>query len=169
MAVGSGDPMGDDSSPTDDSGELRKKWDEIVAHLGDLGDTLDADGGVANDERGPSSGALSPDGETRRVVRPAVGPRDWDEPEDDGGHFVPPEPPPIAGGDPLLTMAWAAAAGAPIVMLLAIILWPDVPTLVLQVLGSIFVLGCAALIWRLPSGRGTPDPDGPDDEGGAVV
>jgi hypothetical protein len=78
-------------------------------------------------------------------------------------HFVPPDPGPVLGGDPLLTMAWAAVAGVPMLLMVAVIAWRDVPTVVLQVAGVAFLAGVGLLLWRMPRDR-------EDDEGpGAVV
>jgi hypothetical protein len=130
----------------------------------------------------------------RRVVRPArpgdadgpagpgspaeAGPplsgRDWDatgqmddaEREvDEAEHFAPPEPGPVLGGDPLLTMAWFAVAGMPIVWLVVLIAWRDAPAVIMQASVVVFVLGIVALIWRMPHRRD----DRHDDSDGAVV
>jgi hypothetical protein len=93
-------------------------------------------------------------------------PRSWapdpavEEAED---HFVPPDPPPVLGGDPLLTMAWVAVAGVPILLLVAIIAWRDIPDVVLQAAGAAFLAGVGLLLWRMPHEKS-------DDAGpGAVV
>jgi hypothetical protein len=130
----------------------------------------------------------------RRVVRPArpddaagpagpgspadAGPpltgRDWDatgqmddaEREvDESEHFAPPEPGPVLGGDPLLTMAWFAVAGMPVVWLVVLIAWRDAPAVIMQASVVVFVLGIVALIWRMPRRR----EDSRDDSDGAVV
>jgi hypothetical protein len=99
-------------------------------------------------------------------LRAPSDPRSWapdpdvEEAED---HFVPPEPEPVFGGDPLLTMAWCAVIGAPVLLLVVAIAWRDVPTWVLQAAGAAFVAGAGLLLWRMPHDR--EDDDGP----GAVV
>ena len=146
------------------------QWAAIVAQLGDI-DSADA----------PSSSALefpvAPWVQTPHVVRPAdVAPasgRDWDgtaqydeaESEaDEREGFVPPDPGPVLGGDPLLTMAWLAAAGMPLFLLVVIIAWRDAPAALVQAACAVFVLGVAVLVWRMPGRR---DPG--DDDTGAVV
>jgi hypothetical protein len=93
-------------------------------------------------------------------------PRSWapdPDAEEAEDHFVPPEPPPVLGGDPLLTMAWVAVAGVPLLLLVAIIVWRDVPDVVLQAAGAAFLAGVGLLLWRMPHEKG-------DDAGpGAVV
>ncbi|GEN78688.1 hypothetical protein [Actinotalea fermentans] len=78
-------------------------------------------------------------------------------------HFTPPDPGPVLGGDPLLTMAWAAVVGVPLLLMVAVIAWRDVPTIVLQLAGVAFLAGVALLVWRMPRDR--EDDAGP----GAVV
>lgn len=130
----------------------------------------------------------------RRVVRPArpddatgpagpgspadAGPplsgRDWDATEqmddaerrvDEAEHFSPPEPGPVLGGDPLLTMAWFAVAGMPVVWLVVLIAWRGAPAAVMQASVAVFVLGLVVLLWRMPRRR----EDSSDDSDGAVV
>ena len=120
-------------------------------------------------------------GSSARIIRPAapepddveaggevpLGPRSWapdparDEADD---HFVPPDPDPVLGGDPLLTLAWSAVLGVPLMALLVALFWHSVPDVVLQVAGAAFLLGVGLLFWRMPHHR---DPD--DDDTGAVV
>lgn len=78
-------------------------------------------------------------------------------------HFVPPDPGPVLGGDPLLTMAWAAVVGVPLLFMVVVIAWRDIPTIVLQIAGVAFVAGAGLLLWRMPRDR--DDDAGP----GAVV
>lgn len=130
----------------------------------------------------------------RRVVRPArpddtagpagpgspadAGPppsgRDWDATSqmddaerqvDEAEHFSPPEPGPVLGGDPLLTMAWFAVAGMPVVWLVVLIAWRGAPAVIMQASVVVFVLGLVALIWRMPRRH----EDRHDDSDGAVV
>lgn len=126
----------------------------------------------------------------RRVVRPArpdgdegpagpVGPapatgRDWDATGqmddaerrvDEAEHFRPPDPGPVLGGDPLLTMAWLAVTGMPLLWLVVVVAWRGAPSAVLQASAAVFVLGVALLVWRMPQRRD----DDHDDSDGAVV
>ncbi len=139
-----------------------------------------------DDPRTPSGPAVTypvaPWVTDRRVVRPARGEgegvgatgRDWDatgqmdaaEREvDEAEHFRPPEPGPVLGGDPLLTMAWLAVAGMPLLWLVLVIGWRDHPPVVLRASAVVFVLGLGVLLWRMPNRR-DEEHDGSD---GAVV
>jgi len=78
-------------------------------------------------------------------------------------HFEQPDPEPVLGGDPLLTMAWSAVAGVPALVIVAVLVWRDIPTVVLQVAGVAFLVAVGLLFWRMPHDR--DDDSGP----GAVV
>ncbi|GAB3169282.1 hypothetical protein GCM10027059_33840 [Myceligenerans halotolerans] len=148
--------------------------------------------GPADDDRGDGSspGALPPDDDRPfgaqgeipdgRSLPPGVGrasgPRDWpvtpgvEALEEADTHFTPPEPEPLLSDkDPLLTMAWIAVAGIPILALVSVIIVAAIPTftipaLVGQVALGLFVAGLGVLLWRMPHHR---DPE--DDDPGAVV
>ena len=93
-------------------------------------------------------------------------PRSWapdPDVEEAGNHFVPPDPGPVLGGDPLLTMAWSVVVGVPLLMMLSVVVWRDVPTIVMQTAGVGFVVAVGLLLWRMP--RDHEDDAGP----GAVV
>ena len=153
-------------------------WKGIVEQLGDIAHydgTADPEADPAPESTPGLDFPVAPWVAERRVVRPAadLSGRDWegssqfDEAEatvDAEEHFVPPDPGPVLGGDPLLTMAWIAAAGMPIFLLIVLIAWPHAPTAVIQAAGIVFVLGVAVLLWRMPNRR---DPD--DDGTGAIV
>lgn len=97
---------------------------------------------------------------------PVLGPRSWSpDPavEEADDHFHPPEPGPVLGGDPLLTLAWGAVVGMPALFLLTVLLWRDVPTVVLLGAAVAFLVGLGVLLWRMPHRR--DDDAGP----GAVV
>ncbi len=85
------------------------------------------------------------------------GPRAWapdpavEEAED---HFVPPDPGPVLGGDPLLTMAWVAVVGVPVLLLvardrLARRCRPGCS----RCAGSLLAAGVGVLLWRMPHRR----------------
>lgn len=83
-------------------------------------------------------------------------PRAWEpDPavEEAENHFVPPDPGPVLGGDPLLTMAWVAVVGVPLLLMVAVVAWRGVPTIVLQVAGVAFLAGVGLLVWRMPRDR----------------
>src|SRR3712207_264156 len=148
------DDTGDAPDPPDRD-DIAERWAEIIADLGPLGadddaDTPDREAGPAG---GPDAGASPESGAGPAVTYPvapwvAARPvprepsgRDWSGTDDieaaeaevdEHDHFVPPEPGPVLGGDPLLTMAWLGAAGVPIGLLVALIVWPDAPVVLMQ-------------------------------------
>ncbi|WP_182111330.1 MULTISPECIES: hypothetical protein [unclassified Actinotalea] len=157
-----------ESSDTD----IEARWAEIVAQLGDLGAApRDADAQAPPErphrrstDAPPDVPADAPEAD-RRPPDPST-PRSWSpDPDVEAAeeHFQPPDPGPVLGGDPLLTMAWGAVAGVPLLMLVAVVAWQDLPALVLQVAGAAFVAAVGLLLWRMPHRR--DDDDGP----GAVV
>lgn len=85
---------------------------------------------------------------------------------DEAEHFRAPDPGPVLGGDPLLTMAWLAVVGMPLLALVVVIAWRDAPSVLLQASGVVFLLGLGVLLWRMPRRR-EDVPHDPDD--GAVV
>lgn len=177
------DEVPDHAAPTDD-----EAWAAIVAQLSELDGydgTDDPPAPTEPEPTAPSSGLtfpVAPWVAERRVVRPAQEPtppapepsgRDWDGTSqyddaeaavDAEAHFVPPDPGPVLGGDPLLTMAWFAAAGMPIFLLVVLVAWRDAPAALVQAAAVVFVIGIAVLVWRMPHRR---DPD--DHDTGAVV
>lgn len=178
------------AEPEDEDDDAR--WADIVARL--QADDATGIGEQAHDPVVPGPAVTYPVATYRadqRVVRPARDPadvpdgddgwgqeltgsgRDWDgtaqiegaEREvDDHEHFVPPDPGPVLGGDPLLTTAWLAVVGMPILWLVVLIAWRGAPDVVLQASGIVFVLGLGLLLWRMPHRR-----DSSDDDTGAVV
>jgi hypothetical protein len=176
------DGPGDGHEPTED-----ERWAAIVADLADL-DAEDLDErwpGLTDDRRPDDAHVVRPAREPEPEPRPVVPPtppatpeltgRDWDgtsqydEAEarlDAQDHFEPPDPGPVLGGDPLLTMAWFAAAGMPLFLLVVLIFWQDAPIALVQSAAVVFVLGVAVLVWRMPQRR---DGDGHDKGDGAVV
>ena len=121
-------------------------WAAIVAELGDARRVRRRASsrrtesvpptGASSEPTSGSSFPVAPWVADRRVVRPAadatpeLSGRDWDGTSqiddaeasiDAEEHFVPPDPGPVLGGDPLLTMAWCAAAGVPIFLLIVLV------------------------------------------------
>ena len=103
---------------------------------------------------------------------PELAGRDWDgtsqydaaeDVVDEAEHFVPDDPGPLLGGDPLLTLAWGAVAGVPLLMLVVVVVWQDAPALLVRVAAVVFVAAVAVLVWRMPQRRE------PSDDDGAVV
>jgi len=154
-----------DAEPVDD-----EQWAAIVAQRGET------DSGDARDKPALDF-PVAPWVGTTHVVRAAdeapAAARDWDGTDqydeaeaqvDEAEGFVPPDPGPVLGGDPLLTMAWLAAAGMPVFLLVVLVTWRGAPAALVQAACAVFVLGVAVLVWRMPGRR---DPG--DDDTGAVV
>lgn len=86
----------------------------------------------------------------------AAGPRDYDVDGDDGD-FIPEEPPSLAGTDPLTMLAWLAAVGGPIALLLSAMFWRSAPLLAVVGIVGVFVLGTVYLIMKLPKEKDEND------------
>jgi hypothetical protein len=116
----------------------------------------------------PGQGPADDEADRTDPADDAGDPRAWapdpavEEAED---HFVPPDPGPVLGGDPVLVMAWVAVLAAPLLVLVAVIAWPAMPTWLLEVGGVGFLAGVGLLLWRMPHRR---DPDDEDDNGAVV-
>ncbi|MHC6594396.1 hypothetical protein [Arthrobacter sp. C152] len=109
---------------------------------------------------GSAARTAAPDGTARGEHAPPddpAGPRDY-EVDDDGGEFIPEEPPSLAGTDPLTMLAWLAAVGGPVALLLSAMFWRSAPLLAIVGIVAVFVLGTVYLIMKLPQEK-----DGDDD------
>ncbi|WP_458778896.1 hypothetical protein [Arthrobacter sp. D3-16] len=98
--------------------------------------------------------AATPPGAANGTAAP--GPRDYDVDGDDG-EFVPEEPPSLAGTDPLTMLAWLAAVGGPIALLLSAMFWRSAPLLAILGIVAVFVLGTVYLIMKLPQEKDEND------------
>lgn len=87
---------------------------------------------------------------------PPAGPRDYGV-EDDGGDFVPGEPPSLSGTDPMTMLAWLAAVGGPIALLLSTMFWRSAPVLAIWGIVAAFVAGTVYLIMKLPQEKDEDD------------
>lgn len=140
-------------------------WASIVARLSDVDGgndpaLLDALGVEREDAPDPDAPATGH----------ALTGRDWDgtsqydaaeDDVDELEHFEPQDPGPIAtGNDPLLTLAWGAAVGAPLFLLVVVTLWRDAPSLLVRAAAVLFVVGVGVLVWRMPQHREPTDGDG---------
>jgi hypothetical protein len=85
-----------------------------------------------------------------------AGPRDYEAPEDEG-EFVPEDPPSLAGTDPLTMLAWLAAVGGPVALLLSAMFWRSAPLLAVVGIVAVFVLGTVYLIMKLPQEKDDND------------
>jgi hypothetical protein len=81
-------------------------------------------------------------------------------PTDDDERFVPPPPPPVPRSSPDRLAAWAGLFGAPLVLLVALVLNVSLPTWAGYVLVAWFVGGFLYLVVRMPSGPRDPGDDG---------
>ncbi|WP_141365562.1 hypothetical protein [Glutamicibacter uratoxydans] len=131
------------------------RWDELVENFR----TLDQDA-----PREPS--AQEREQQLRKLFNTGPGalpgPRDYqpqDDQEDGGEQFIPEEPPALGSGNPLVNLAWTAAVGGPVGLLLCVILFRSAPTFVYIGLAIAAVLGTAYLLLRLPTER-DPGDDG---------
>lgn len=97
------------------------------------------------------------------VVGPLAGPFGHGEVIADDEGYVPPEPPPLPRGDLVSRLAWAGVLGGPLFLLLAAIVWQELPKMLLLAALAAFVGGFVTLVARMPA----ESPDEPDD--GAVV
>ncbi|MDQ0679158.1 hypothetical protein QFZ30_002540 [Arthrobacter pascens] len=83
------------------------------------------------------------------------GPRDYDVEDEDG--FIPEEPPSLAGTDPLTMLAWLAAVGGPVALLLSAMFWRSAPLLAVLGIVAVFVLAVVYLIMKLPQEKDEND------------
>ncbi len=168
---------GDEPSPDARAGDGDDAvWASIVARLRDVDDAADATGPAAPGRVVRPAAAEPPDAGAPSgtdAPPPRLSGRDWDgtaqydqaeDAVDEAEHFVPPDPGPVLGGDPLLTMAWGAAVGVPVLLLVVVVAWRDAPALLLRAAVVLFVVAVGVLVWRMPHRR-----DPADDDPGAVV
>lgn len=170
-------PDDDADAGEPDQAAVDARWAQIVAELADLdapaaptdppGDPLGADTrgtGAAREHR--TTDGHEPLGPADLTGRDWDGTAQQDAAEaavDAAEHFVPPDPGPVLGGDPLLTLAWTATIGVPVLFVVLVLAWPDAPGWLLAVAAAVFAAGLAVLVWRMPHRRDE------DDDSGAVV
>jgi hypothetical protein len=155
--------------------EVEERWAEIVSRLGPAYGGVPGGGAdgrpdpIATDPRGWVAPEVDehfepPDDDPGARAQLVAGsdPRGW-TPDEVDEHFEPPDPGPVFGGDPLLTMAWIAVVVPPILLMVSVLAWRDMPSLALRVAGVAFLVGIGVLFWRMPASR--DEDDGP----GAVV
>ena len=153
-------------------------WEEIVAELSDLstdsGSDLTAPPAAESQAFDfPVAPWVDPpaDATPEPAPRPqASGHRDWvigeeaqalQEAED---HFVPPDPDFELSADRMRNLGWFAVVVAPVLAVLALVLWRSAPTTFYVALVAVFLAGAGVLAWRLPTHR-----DDDSGNGGAVV
>lgn len=86
----------------------------------------------------------------------AEGPRDYGV-EDDDGAFVPEEPPRLSATDPLTMLAWVAAVGAPVALVLSAMFWRSAPLLAILGMVAAFTGAVVYLIMKLPQEKDEND------------
>ena len=91
---------------------------------------------------------------------PAAAPVPVPAPAPDEERFVPPPPPPVPRSTPDRLAAWAGLFGAPLVLLVALVLNLSLPTWAGYVLVAWFVGGFLYLVVQMPSGPRDPGDDG---------
>lgn len=99
--------------------------------------------------------AASPPSRPAEDSPASQGPRDFEVEDEDG--FVPEEPPSLAGTDPLTMLAWLAAVGGPVALLLSAMFWRSAPLLAILGIVAVFVLGVVFLIMKLPQEKDEND------------
>ncbi|OZB50624.1 MAG: hypothetical protein B7X40_01670, partial [Cellulomonas sp. 14-74-6] len=153
-------PDDDADAGEPDQAAVDARWAQIVAELADLdapaapndlpGDPL----GAESRETGAAQEQRATDGHDPLGPAELAG-RDWDGTAqqeaaeaavDAAEHFVPPDPGPVLGGDPLLTLAWTATIGVPVLFVVLVLAWPDAPGWVLAVAAAVFAAGLAVLV-----------------------
>lgn len=166
-----------DRNPMDQR-ETDAAWEEIVAELSDLSTDSRSDLTAPPAMEGggfdfPVAPWVDPPSEPAPAPAPRVHPsghRSWvvsDEAQaitDSEGDFVPPDPGFELSSDRLRNLGWFAVVAAPVLAVLALVLWRDAPTTAYVTLVGMFLAGAALLVWRMPTHRD----DDPGD-GGAVV
>ncbi|MDJ1135373.1 hypothetical protein NMN56_026075 [Streptomyces iconiensis] len=150
-----------DEPTAEEPAEAREKTDGAEPD----GDTLTKPR-QAPDEGGADAGG-EPSVRSFTVYAAGTGPRDWDAPEDDDGHFEPPEPPPLPETDTTTKFAWLAVLGGPLLLIGAILFQIDLTWWIVTLGVGGFLGGFGTLVARMRDGR---DEDDWDDPGrGAVV
>jgi len=112
--------------------------------------------GAAPTELSAAEREDSASGGTTDTGTAVAGPRDYDVDGDDDV-FIPEEPPSLAGTDPLTMLAWLAAVGGPIALLLSAMFWRSAPLLAVVGIVAVFVLGTVYLIMKLPQEKDEND------------
>lgn len=172
----SDDPVGQPPEPVTagsepDSRSEDEVWASIVARLADV--DAPADPPVDQPRGGRTLRPARRTGDEEPAAElpppPPLTGRDWDgtsqyddaeDAVDELEHFVPEDPGPVLGGDPLLTLAWGAAVGAPLLLLVVAVVWRDAPSLLVRAAVVVFLVAVAVLVWRMPHRREPSDGDG---------
>lgn len=125
--------------PDDDERGTEEAWRSIVDNYGER--------------------PAMPDDAPRAVEVPEVAaPRP--QIEESQERFVPPPPPPLPRLRPRRALAWAGVLGAPVLLLVLLVLAVDLPAAVGYALVAWFVGGFGYLVATMPSGPRDPWDDG---------
>ncbi|MGZ4461108.1 MAG: hypothetical protein ACXV4A_11010 [Actinomycetes bacterium] len=130
-------------------------WRDIVEHYGER-PTADPAPVEPAPETPPRFAVFE-----RRLEDPGEDEATWD----DEGHFVPPEPPPLPQLEPRRKLAWIALFGAPLLLLIVVLVGATLPTWLLGLMVAAFIGGFVYLVATMSRNR--PDDWSGDD--GAVV
>jgi hypothetical protein len=126
-------------------------WRQIVANYGDAPSVEDAPRPEPDED----------------LSEPAVEPAPASTPAsfawEDEGRFVPPPPPPIPRPEPRRGLAWAGLFGAPLVLLVALVLGIYLPGWLSLILVGGFVGGFIYLVSTMPT-----EPRDPGDDGSRI-
>jgi hypothetical protein len=127
-------------------------WRAIVDNYGER---------VLDDEAEPSA---RPEPEHRRSIESDEPARSWDDVYVDSDwstdRFVPPPPPPLPSPPTDRMLAWLGVLGAPVVLVVCLVLAIDLPRIVAYLLVAGFLGGFLYLVLRMPRGPRDPDDDG---------
>lgn len=150
-------------------------WRAIVENFGERADLDDGEPAPGHDERarpeGPE-GAEGPDEDLVRPARPEPGaaaeptPEPTPEPAppvDDEDRFVPPDPGPLPVPAPDRGIAWIGVFGAPVVLLVSLLVGIDLPRWVGWLMVAWFVGGFVYLVRQMPH-----EPRDPWDDGSRI-
>ena len=142
-------------------------WRAIVDNYGDRVE-LDPDPAPE-----PADLAGSDEASRDDVLDPRGDPRTWDpspadaaDPDlgrDPDDRFVPPAPPPVPTTTPDRYAAWAGVFGAPVLLLVVIVLGIELPAILGYALIAAFVGGFVYLVARMPR-----EPRDPGDDGARI-
>jgi hypothetical protein len=124
-----------------------EEWDDLVRRF------FESDGVESNGPEYVSSEFVSSESSGREASSPEI-PEELNESSGElDEHFVPPEPRALGVGNPLTVLAWLAAAGGPLLLVLFAIVWRSAPFMAWFGAIALAIAGIGYLWWNLPSER----------------